>query len=122
MFKNLKAYVIIKLREMPSKKRLLEMDKKKRETLKNDKFATKTLAALDNPNYKWRTVKGIVKETNLSQNEVAATIERLNTEGLVVMSSGTTSGGEFLFTSKQRYLGKKYWLNRILSVLSDQVK
>jgi predicted transcriptional regulator len=83
----------------------------------------KVLQALENKQYKWRTISGISSETQLPKSDIFTSIEHLTNEDMIISATRTTSSGEVLYTTKDRYLkGKDYRWNRILSILSDEIK
>lgn len=83
----------------------------------------KVFNALENPKYKWRTLKGIAKETGLDFGQVYEAIHSLIKQDKAIFMSKVTAEGDVLYTSWDRYkTDKKYRWNRLLSVLSDEVK
>lgn len=103
------------------------------DNMKNRKrpFPTKTLSevevkvidALENPKFKWRTLKGVSKEIQLDLSQVETAIELLKDDDMIVIASTPTENGDLLYTSRNRYkFNKEFRVNRLLSVLSDKVK
>jgi hypothetical protein len=77
--------------------------------------------ALNNPKYEWRTVEGIAKEASLPMGDVSYTLERdLSDE--VVRSSIPDERGRSLYMTRDRYNRRRTLVNRILSVLSDEIR
>ena len=83
--------------------------------------AQSVMSALRNPNYVWRTVDGIARETGLDKRTVADVL-RSTLADVIVRNSATDDKGRFLFATRKRYLARRSLKNRILSVLSDQVR
>lgn len=96
------------------------MEKK---SMKLSEIEQKIFNALENPKYKWRTINGVSKETNLDLSKVESAIEYFKNNDMIVVASTPTKDGHFLYTSKNRYIfNKEYRINRWLSVLSDEIK
>lgn len=89
------------------------------DTLKTDPEAARILEALENPNYVWRTVDGLSKETNVPRTKVQLTLRRIPRSNMVISRSAT---GKKLYSTRQHYRKTQSWGGRLLSVLSDQVK
>lgn len=85
-----------------------------------DEKAKRVLAALETPDYDWRTVEGISAETGLGQAEVAQILSLLSDE--VVQSSVPNKKGQALFTTRRHYYSSRSFAQRLLSVLSDRIK
>ena len=80
----------------------------------------KVLAALENPEYDWRTVDGIVTETGFSKEEVNLIFKTLEDD--IVKSSFKSADGKSLFTSRKNYYKTKGILTRALSAASGSIK
>ena len=78
-------------------------------------------AALQNPNYVWRTVDGISRETGLDRTTVDHILQ-FEMADAIVRNAATDSHGRSLFATRQRYKNTRSLRNRILSVLSDEVR
>jgi hypothetical protein len=59
----------------------------------------KVLAALENPEYTWRTIPGIVTDTGLSQEEVEQSLHELMGSGQVIQSEVSSEDGRDLFAT-----------------------
>jgi predicted RNase H-like HicB family nuclease/predicted transcriptional regulator len=91
--------------------------------LETSDFQTEiVLNCLNKPAYKWRTIGGISKETNIDSGIIYKIINKLEDEGVVLKSSQAAPNGESIYTTLQRYLGKEYRWNRILSILAGEIK
>jgi len=79
----------------------------------------KVFAAFENPNYDWRTVEGIAKETGLPTSDI---IRILESSDEIVRSAIPDKSGRVLYTTKSFYMSRKNMLHHILSVLSDKIR
>ena len=79
----------------------------------------KILEALENPNYKWRTIKGIAKEANLSREDVMESM--LKNENLVISCYLNSTTGERLFTTRKHYKANTSIAIRILSGITHRI-
>jgi len=61
----------------------------------------KVLTALENPNYEWRTVEGVIKETSLPEGRVRTILKEHS--DLIMQSSVPDKDGRSLFTTRQHY-------------------
>ena len=62
---------------------------------------SKVVAALENPKYKWRTIRGIAKETGLAADAVVDVLT--GAADNVVRSSVPSKDGDALFTTRARF-------------------
>jgi hypothetical protein len=81
---------------------------------------TLVLEALNNPDYTWRTIGGIAKETRIPKARVARILDSLSDS--VIRSSAPDPRGRTLYTTLDNYRAHSGILRRVLSALSDQVK
>ncbi len=77
------------------------------------------VSALEDPNYEWRTVEGVVEQTGLSASNVRQVLEELN--GEIIRSSIPDESGRNLYTTRKHYRETQGLGTRILSALSDKV-
>lgn len=76
--------------------------------------------ALENPQYKWRTIEGIARDTGY---EVSTVLDCLAThEDLVLRSSVPTKEGHELFTTKERYRTTSTVWDRLESAITNKVQ
>jgi hypothetical protein len=75
--------------------------------------------ALEDPNYEWRTVEGVVEQTGLPAPSVRRILEELN--GEIIRSSIPDESGRNLYTTRKHYRQTQGLGTRILSALSDKV-
>src|SRR5438046_8366245 len=60
----------------------------------------RVIAALEDSQYKWRTVQGVAKDANLPEERVRQIIDYLQAEGVVIQSSIDAEDGSELFTTR----------------------
>jgi hypothetical protein len=78
------------------------------------------LDALRNPKYKWRTIDGIMRDTELSRERVeTALAEEKNT---ILRSSLPDRKGRALYTTADHYKAHSSVMSKVWSALSDQVR
>lgn len=96
------------------------MDDKKRflNTNKKGNVAHVVIDALENPNYKWRTVAGISKDAGIEPLVVYRVIDKLGAQ--VVKSSVSSTTGDELFTTRRHLRQKESLLSRIGAVLRNR--
>lgn len=75
------------------------------------------MAALRNPKYLWRTVRGIEKETGLAAEQIEAIL--ISDDG-TIRSSSKNEKGERLYASRDAYRKKVSPLRRLSSVLRNR--
>jgi hypothetical protein len=75
--------------------------------------------ALENPNYRWRTVEGVANETGLSAETVEAVI-RKNQE-TVFKSSIPSNKGEALYTTRSHFLKKASLGEKLLGAIKNRL-
>jgi hypothetical protein len=74
--------------------------------------------ALENPKYKWRTIRGVAQETGLSPEKIQ---EYLVSHGDVfVQSSAISTNGERLFSTRSKYRKTTGFLTRVTSALKNR--
>jgi len=77
--------------------------------------------ALRNSKYVWRTVDGIAKETKLPPRDILYALES-DLSDSVVRSSIPDQKGRSLYAMRDRYQRRRSVVNRVLSVLSDEIR
>ena len=75
--------------------------------------------ALENPDYKWRTVEGIAKETGYDFSTVIDTLTA--NENQVLKSSIPATDGRDLFTTRERYRKTSTIWERLESAITNKV-
>ena len=76
------------------------------------------IKALENPNYQWRTVDGLSKETGLPREKIVEVVSAL--PGQVIRAADLDEKGRPLFTTRRHYRRSSSTSSRILSVLGDK--
>ena len=74
--------------------------------------------ALENPDYDWRTIDGIARETGLSHMEVMSALAEM--EEQIVRTSGKDN--HYLYTTRRHYNATQSIFSRSLSAVSGSVK
>jgi predicted transcriptional regulator len=69
---------------------------------KLEKFEGEIIKALEDDRFKWRTVHGIAKQTQLEPQLVMDTLANLSQKGIVIRSSRSEDGAQ-LFTTRSYY-------------------
>jgi hypothetical protein len=80
----------------------------------------KVLRALENPQFDWRTIEGISKETGLAVEAIRMALENL--KDIVIRSSIPASDGRSLYTTRRHYNSRQSLLTRSLSAVTGSVK
>ncbi len=81
---------------------------------------TKVIIALEDDKYKWRTVDDVAKEVKLPVAEVKTIFSRL--EDFILKSSIKDTNGNELYTTREHYLEKSSFIDRLLNSLSGIIK
>jgi hypothetical protein len=77
--------------------------------------------ALNSDRYDWRSVDGIAEETGLDKLAVSTILEKQFGEA-VVRAVDTNQPGTFLYATRDRYNKIRGPWNRVLSLITNQVK
>jgi pantoate kinase len=75
--------------------------------------------SLEDARYQWRTIRGVAKETSLTQEEVHKIIKMHAQE--VIKSSVAADSGEELFTTRQHFRRRQSVVAKIASSLTSRV-
>lgn len=84
-----------------------------------DENRRKILAALRNPNYRWRTAAGIAKETNLDLGLVKEILHNWTDE--VVIPPMRTVNGETIYGSRMHILSDSTMSNTISGAFGNRL-
>ena len=79
----------------------------------------KVLEALSNPNYVWRTLGGLEKETELPKDVLLQVLEGMRDDSLVT-SRGRN--GNIVYTTRDHYNKTQSIFGKIVSALSGEIK
>jgi hypothetical protein len=77
------------------------------------------LKALENPEYVWRTIAGLERETKLPRKEIVSVLRHLPEDSLV---TSKTRDGKRVYSTRRHYRKTQSFLGRLVSVLSNSVK
>lgn len=86
-----------------------------------DEVKKMIIDALENKNYDWRTVNGIVRETALPVEEVRDMIKKLAEDGIIVRAPYTAKNGANIYTTRKHYHETIGPLGRLISALTDRI-
>ena len=75
--------------------------------------------ALENPKYKWRTVRGVAKRVKGSEDEVLQVLNEHANE--IIRSSIPAESGEDLYTTRRHYKRMTPFFDKVLSSLTGTV-
>jgi len=78
-------------------------------------------AALESPQYNWRTIDGIAQDTGLDSKTISDVLLR-DMSRVVIRSSVPDEKGRTLYTTREHYKKTQPAWNRILSAVSGVVK
>jgi hypothetical protein len=81
---------------------------------------TKIRYALENPNYKWRTIEGIAQETAYPVITVLSSLSAHSHE--IIRSTIPSTEGRDLFTTKNHYFKTSSLWNRLESAITNKVR
>lgn len=109
----MKTHVVSRTQPTSPSKRMHQSKKRK---VKN--VAHVVVNALENPNYKWRTLEGVAKDTGVEPFVVYRVIEKLG--GQVVKSSVASIRGDELFTTRRHLRQKESIFSRFAAVLRNR--
>lgn len=76
------------------------------------------IAAITASNYRWRTPRGIAKDSGLSMPQVIEALERADA---FVRARTGNSRGEPLYTTKEKYRKTTSLADRIVSVITNKI-
>jgi len=76
------------------------------------------IQALENPKYDWRTVRGLARETGLSDEDIEKILGTIT--GLLVRT--WDEDGKPLFTTRAHYDQRQSLGHKILSAIADTVR
>jgi hypothetical protein len=95
----------------------------------SEETVEKVVSALENKKYDWRTIDGIMRDTNLSRIEVENVLNKLDNENRLVQSrsssdkrcSNSENRNEPIFTTRNYYNKSRGILEQIKSSWADAV-
>ncbi len=83
-----------------------------------DSAVSAVLAALAKPEFKWRTIGGVVKDTGLAHDVVLKVIGL--TADKIIKSSVPSSEGQELYTTREHFREKASVGERLLSAIKNR--
>lgn len=84
----------------------------------SDEKVEAVLKALENVNYKWRTISGMSKETGLSAEEVLEVLR--SSSGKIVKRSVPSAEGGDQFTTREHFRKKANALQKVLGAIKNR--
>lgn len=75
--------------------------------------------SLENPKYKWRTIRGVAKQLNCSQKEILKILVQHENE--IIKSSITAESGEELYTTRSHYKQTTSFFDKALSSVTGDI-
>jgi hypothetical protein len=79
----------------------------------------KVVAALENNKYAWRTINGLIRETNFDFNEVFSVLKKLEADGELVQARNPDEDGHDLFTTRNYYNRSRSFIDKIRASWAD---
>jgi hypothetical protein len=86
-----------------------------------EEIEKEVVGALENANYDWRTIDGIVRETHLPKEEVCDMIKQLAKEGILVRAPYLDKQGRQIYTTRKHYHETVGLLGRLISSLTNRI-
>jgi len=86
--------------------------------VQHEEHVRSLIAALENPEFDWRTVRGISRETGLSEDQIEEVLSKI--EDILVQSYD--GNGKPIFTTRKHYNERESLGHKILSAIADTVK
>ena len=80
--------------------------------------AERVISALNDTNYKWRTISGIAKSTGIPADKVKRILSENG--GSIIQSSALSPAGETLFTTRERHNKESSTWSKISSALRNR--
>jgi hypothetical protein len=81
--------------------------------------AKRVASAMENPKYRWRTIEGLANDTGISSDQIDHLI---NGELADQVLTTRDKLGRTLYTTRRHYNRSQPLVNRLLTVLSDQIR
>lgn len=75
--------------------------------------------SLENPKYKWRTIRGVAKQLNCSEKEIFKILAQNENE--IIKSSIPAESGEELYTTRSYYKRVTTFFDKTLSAVTGSV-
>lgn len=119
LFRQLNVYRILvaSMKKMRSMKEMRPMES----VVGPSDEARVILSAMNNSDFRWRTIRGIAKDAKLPPNEVTERVLDLQSKGIVIRASAPNKNGEPLFTTVEKYEESTPVATRIMSSFSGKI-
>ena len=91
--------------------------KAKKYYMKNKEIDMRILSALEQSNYKWRTARGLAKETSIPIQKVH---EFLENSPKILRAKKSNKHGKALYTTRDKYRNTTPISKRILAILRNE--
>ena len=78
------------------------------------------IKALENPDFQWRTLDGISRETGLSQIEILQVFQEI--EGQLLRSAEPDKHGKTVYTTRRHYYSTQGFFTRSLTAATGSIK
>jgi hypothetical protein len=75
--------------------------------------------ALENPKYKWRTIAGISKETNVPPEQVMDIVTRF--KEYIAKSSVQSQAGEDLYTLRSKFIREESSFRKLVGAIKNRI-
>ena len=85
-------------------------------------YKTLVIEALENPDYHFRTIKGLSRELSIDEDIVEKILESEDLEDKVIQCSTTDDDGQILYTTREHYKKTQPLINKILTAISEEIK
>ena len=80
----------------------------------------KIVSALDSPDYRWRTIEGLCKETKLNKEDLINLLEELGEKGYMLKIANPNGDG-YLYTTPNNYTKKHNFFEITLSAATGSI-
>jgi len=88
--------------------------------MNSENLTSKVIQALENHEYKWRTVKGISKEIGESEKDVLLVIKQ--NMDVIVKSSVPSKDGEDLYTTRKHFNKSSSTMDKIIGAFKGRLR
>ncbi len=86
-----------------------------------EEIRSEVIKALENKNFDWRSIDGIVRETHLPKEEVSDMIKQLIKEGLVVRAPYLDKKSNRIYTTRKHYHETVGFVGRLISAMTNRI-
>jgi hypothetical protein len=75
--------------------------------------------ALENPKYKWRTITGISKETNVPPDQVLAIVTRF--KEYIAKSAVQSQAGQDLYALRSKFIREESSIKKLIGAIKNRI-